>query len=418
MRKWSHRCDVAVIGAGLSGMMAAAAARARGASVALLADGHGALELSSGCIDLLGATPAGDPVVRPWRALAELETDHPYRLLGSDRVRAGLAAFQEISAQMGLPYSSAGAEENQWMATALGRLRPTYLRPPSARGLRPGGLLWVVGIRSMPEFHPGVVAEGLRHSLPETEILPVWVDLPPVNGQSLIHPLQVARHLDDQEGRAALVQGLLAHRPSPAAPRLILFPAVLGIDRTAEVQRALAEALGAQVAEVPLLTPSVPGLRLAAGLRRYLERVGVDLRMGLQVTSAQLSGDRVESLQAGSAGGTVEIRPCAVVLATGGLLGRGFETEGRTVREVVFGLPVESPLPGAWASEELLPAAGHGFVRSGIRTGSDLRPEGYSNLYVCGRALAGYDPYAEGSGGGVALATGWYAGERAGGAAR
>jgi glycerol-3-phosphate dehydrogenase subunit B len=61
---------------------------------------------------------------------------------------------------------------------------------------------------------------------------------------------------------------------------------------------------------------------------------------------------------------------------------------------------------------------GHAFVKAGIRTDETLRPRGWQNLYVCGKLLAGYDPYAEGSGGGVAVATGWRAGMLAGGAVR
>lgn len=415
MRKSGIACDVAVIGAGLSGMLAAAAARQQGARVVLLADGHGALELSSGCIDLLGATPDGRAVERPWEALSLLEPGHPYSLLGPARVRAGLEAFRQICAEMDLPYSPEAEEENQWQATALGRLRPTYLSPPSGLGLKEGEPLWVVGIRSMPELHPEVVAAGLQQSLPGSAVTPVWADLPLVNGQPLAHPLQVARLLDGAEGRSALVRSLWANRPAGPAPAGILFPAVLGIDQNEAVRTAIADAFGAPVGEIPLLSPSVPGLRLAGRLRCYIEMQGVDLRMGLQVTGARSTCRQVEVVEAQSAGGPVEVRARAVVLATGGLLGRGMEPRGRHLQEIVFGLPVECPEPGQWAQQELLPAGGHAFLRAGMRTDGRLRPDGYDNLYVAGRALAGYDPYGEGSGGGVAIATGWYAGLLAGG---
>ena len=50
--------DVIVIGAGLSGLMAAEAAQSQGARVLLLAKGMGSLPLTTGCIDGLGYFPS------------------------------------------------------------------------------------------------------------------------------------------------------------------------------------------------------------------------------------------------------------------------------------------------------------------------------------------------------------------------
>jgi glycerol-3-phosphate dehydrogenase subunit B len=406
---------VAVIGAGLSGMMAAAAARRSGARVVLLADGHGALELASGCIDLLGATPAG-PVTRPWEALAGIDAGHPYRLLGPERIRAALTAFGQIMADEGMPFEAAADEShqecNQWMATALGGLRPTYLRPASALPVAAGRPIWICGFRGLREFQPEVVAAGLQESLPGTPVTVVWVDLP----EAVRHPVQLAHLLDRPQVRQALAQRLRASLPPGPPPALALFPAVLGIHQPEAVRAALAEAIGAPVSEVPLLSPSVPGLRLAKRLRRHLERSGVEVHLPVRVTGALRAGSRVERLTAETAGGPVEVRAAAYVLAAGGLLGQGLAVTGRRLVEPIFGLPVHQP-GGPWAEPVLLPETGHPFVRAGVRTDAQLRPEGFTNLFVCGRMLAGYDPYGERSGGGVAIATGWYAGELAGGAA-
>jgi len=134
----------------------------------------------------------------------------------------------------------------------------------------------------------------------------------------------------------------------------------------------------------------------------------VTLCLGTRVTGARLSGGRVAAVTAGA----TEFRAGSFVLATGGLLGQGLVVSHRTVEEPVFGLPVESL--GCWADESLLPRGGHPFVRAGIRTDEALRPAGLANLHVCGRMLAGYDPYVEASGGGVAIASGWRAGLLAG----
>lgn len=412
-RKLSY--DVVVIGGGLSGVLAAAGARRQGARVALLAEGQGMMELFSGCVDLLAAMPDGTPVTAPWEVLGNMPAGHPYALLGPDRVRDGLAAFQSVCTGMGQGYRAAPNLRNQWLVTAVGSLRPTFYVAPTMASPLPGEKILVVGFRGITEFNPVVVAEGLRAALPGTEAVGVWVDLP----DSLTLPIQVARAVDGADYRAELIRRVKAAVPAGMQPGLVLVPGVLGIERPTIARSELSAALGCTVSEVALLSPSLPGLRLANVWRRYLQQQGVDLRLGVKVTRATVpSGGRVEAVTGVGAGGSVEYQAGAFVLAAGGLLGCGLVSEGRQLVEPVFGLPVEVPAEGeAWASPELLPAGGHAFVRAGVRTGADLRPEGFENLYVCGRMLAGYDPYAEGCGGGVAVATGWYAGRRAGGVA-
>ncbi|BCV22921.1 hypothetical protein [Moorella sp. Hama-1] len=47
---------------------------------------------------------------------------------------------------------------------------------------------------------------------------------------------------------------------------------------------------------------------------------------------------------------------------------------------------------------------------TGVVVEKDLRVRGFTNLLACGRILGGHNPYSEGCGNGVALATAWMAG--------
>lgn len=419
MTKRTYTYDVVVIGGGLSGMMAAAGAEAKGARVALLTDGCGMLELTTGCVDLLGVTPDGQPVERPWEAFATLterEPLHPYALLGAEGVRDGLNAFRRIMAEVGCTYQCPDEQRNQWIVTSLGHLKPTYLTPEGIAVPRRGQTVRVIGFKGLRDFHPGVFAEGLRRSLPDTPVTWEWVELPPhtLGGPAELNALQVARLMDEPEYREKVLRNL---KPVTPAPDVVLFPAVLGVNRQAEVRSAFSQAVGAPVAEIPLMAPSLPGLRLARRLTRYLEDRRVDLFTAFRVTESEAADGRVTAVRGYGAGRETEFRAKAFVLATGGLLGQGLEVREKSLREPIFGLPVQAPEDGAdhWASREMMPAGGHPFLRCGIRTDAHLRPSGWTNLHVCGRMLADYDPYTAFCGGGVAVATGWRAGQLAGG---
>ena len=414
MRNRSLSYDVVVIGGGLSGALAAASARRMGARVAVLAEGAGMMELSSGCIDLLGSMPDGRPVDRPWESLVELiaaQPDHPYALVGLDAIGDAMAAYHFLCTMMGKTYRISGDAQNQWLVTATGHLRPTYYAASGMVAPRPDEPLWVVGFTGMTEFHPGVVAEGLRQSLPDAPVTWSWVDLPESDD---VHPLRIALRMEDPAYRKAFIDRLVAARPDGFTRGLVLLPAVLGLDQAKLVRGEIRTALGAPISEVSLLSPSIPGLRLSALWSRYLQQDEVDLVLGVRVTDADVVSGRVLGVRAHGPGGTVEYQAGAFVLAGGGLLGRGLVEEGRSLVEPIFGLPVELPDPATrWAEPELLPVQGHSFVQAGVRVDKTLRPAGWENLFVCGKMLAGYDPYGTGCGGGVAVATGWQAGRLA-----
>ena len=80
--------DVAVIGAGYAGLMAAYAAQQSGRNTLLIAKGHGGTHLRTGCIDVLGYVD-NQRVDRPLAAVSELATTqptHPYAVLGAEAV--------------------------------------------------------------------------------------------------------------------------------------------------------------------------------------------------------------------------------------------------------------------------------------------------------------------------------------------
>ena len=107
------------------------------------------------------------------------------------------------------------------------------------------------------------------------------------------------------------------------------------------------------------------------------------------------------------------------MLATGGLVGGGIDTDRESVREPVFGCHVPHPDDRYdWAEGRAF--GEHAFARFGVVPDGSLRPTGpdgeaaFENLRAAGSVLGGADFAAEKSGGGISLATGYVAGRTAG----
>jgi glycerol-3-phosphate dehydrogenase subunit B len=98
------------------------------------------------------------------------------------------------------------------------------------------------------------------------------------------------------------------------------------------------------------------------------------------------------------------------VLASGGFASGGIELDSHWVtHERVLGLPLrgvpaegEARFVDRYLDEQPL-------ARVGVAVDSDLRAEGAENVLVAGAALPGAIPWREGSGEGIALASGYRA---------
>jgi glycerol-3-phosphate dehydrogenase subunit B len=403
----SHH-DVVVIGTGLAGLTAAVRLARSGARVLVLAKGVGATHLTGGTIDVLGYAP--QRVERPGEALAGLGPEHPYARVGTQRVAAALDWFKELIAGGSLaPYAYTGSlEENLVLPTAVGVAKPTALAPLTmARGdLRGLEAVVAVGFRGLKDYHAGLLADGLRRTLP-ARATELQLD---VEGRPEFNALGLARAFDHRDFRRTVI-AQLSSRPQPA--EAVAFPAALGIAAPHDVWHELERGLGRPVFEVPTLPPSVPGMRLFAILREALRRAGGRLLLNNVVVGADHAGSRVRALRVRVGLREVHYSADWVVLATGGFASGGLELDSSwRVRETALDLPVANvPGPGStrFAPEYF---AAHPMGRAGVAVDARLRPVGadgepvFENVLVAGATLAGAQPWKEKSGDGLSVSTG------------
>ena len=410
--------DVAVIGAGMSGMAAALFAAQRGLS-AILIGSSGGLLFASGLLDLLAVHPV--PERRLWSspyaalaALAREQPEHPLARIDPSSIRMAFEAFVSALTSAGLAYAPLG-ERNSDVLTSIGTVKTSFGVPltmvagVAALETRPPCLL--LDFRGLREFSARQIAATLADGWPQ--LRHQRIDFPGFETMAEVNAVHLARALEIPETRYRLMALI---RPLLGDARVLGLPAVLGLGRSREVHAAFEMDLGLSVFEIPTMPTSVPGLRLQGALEAVASVHGVR-RRHTSVRALSFDGGTAQ-LDLDVPGGE-RVSASAVVLATGRFNSRGITADRHGVRESLLGLPVQQPASrDAWHQREFLDPAGHAINRAGLRTDGAWRPldtsgkPAWQNLFAIGSLLADQDWMRAKCGSGLAIATAWAAMEQ------
>lgn len=395
------RSDAIILGAELDGLLAATHLLERGFSVQMLSQGASSLHHAPAGVHLLGfAGPMGaERVTDPFGAMGALAPSHPYAKLGARVVSEALAWFHDLCDRIGCPFDLAAQNLTALSPIGLGApIAGRFAHQATHEALR-GKVVALVSLDRLRDLSCDLLAAALKWNGVSAHVIAA-----PLPGP--VHePVALAKSFDTLADPHAYFSALKPKLPKGA--QVALFPAILGLDRHLQVVAAAEATLGLPCLEVPLLPPSVPGLRLEHALRRHLDGLAVE-------TNANIRIDRTEALAQGirihDAQGRLHEAKVAV-LATGGVLMGGIEVQSTGLaRETLFDLPIHQGAPLQAADVEQTLAALH---LTGVETGATLTPAGLRNIFVTGRSLAHWNPSEESSLEGVALATGWFAARQA-----
>ena len=363
----------------------------------------------------------------PYQAVDDLPDNHPYRLIGTEHLRAGMEWYRRALPDFWAPTNATNT--NTFLASALGSVRPTYLVPQTcaAGALRDQMKLLVVGLKQFKDFPATLIADNLnraeRFSLSARA---VTLDFSGRGHEADVTATDYARNFDvadlDPQRAAKLRQKFATLlNDSVQTGETILIPALLGLSpQTFSEFQALVHA---PVAEVPTVPPSILGRRAYDILVNSCRKARLDIHTNCAVLSAYSLDGTVAALRVARAGGVDEVKVDAVLDAAGGMTSGNFERDSHlNIQEKVFNLPVFTPAPNATGylnsihqidlenRQEL-----ERVLMSGVAVDNTMRPVDasghrlYDNVFCLGEMLGACAPWRELSGEGLALGSAWAA---------
>jgi glycerol-3-phosphate dehydrogenase subunit B len=417
--------DCIVIGGGLSGLTCGIKLASEGVRVAVISSGMNALHFSSGSIDVFGYTQSGSKIRKPFdhiESLAGASPEHPYSRIGAKAVRDSMDFFREEVAKAGLVMNHE-RDENHVRATGMGVMKVTFL---SQEGVYNQKLkeavarrekIAVLNFYGYRDYYAALTVQQLKKypALKDTEIVTGEISLPFYTGtQKNLHEfrsIDLAR-VFDTEKYLPRIAGEIVKKAQGA--RIVSLPAFIGIENFSRIHTRLEELTGSLIYEIPTLPPSILGLRLDNALRSRFAFYGGEYSAADKVIAGTVENGRLAHIRTENYEGTMH-KAAFFVMSTGSFFSGGLRSTFNSLDEPIFGLKINAPQSRReWYSQKFFDKKSHPFLSYGVETDGELHPtlqDGncIENLFCTGAILSDYDPVQEGSGGGVAVSTGYFA---------
>lgn len=400
--------DTIIIGGGLAGLICGLRLQKAGQNCAIVSSGQSALHFSSGSFDLLGRLPDGTIVDKPLEAMESLGENHPYSIIGKEKVAAYAAEAPKMLKDLGIGVTG-DASANSWRITPTGERKPSWLTlddftPLASRDSKIGDKILIVNILGYLDFNTKFLADSFEKQNSVCRISSIKLDEMERlrKNPSEMRASNIARVMDREEvwtKAAEQIKGTIKDEDT------VVLPAVFGL-KDPSVPEKIRKSIGVKTMFVATMPPSVPGIRTQMTLKAEFEKAGGRFLLGDTVTDAVFGKDgKIESIETANFD---DIRMYAdnFVLATGSFFSKGMIATPEKVYEPVFGIDLTfGEKREDWFDRNFWNR--QDYISYGAKVNSSLNPSidgmTINNLYVAGSLLGGSNTLYEGSGGGIAI---------------
>ena len=402
--------DTVIIGGGLSGLICGIRLQKAGKKCAIVSAGQSAMHFSSGSFDLLGRLPDGTDVDKPLEALKSLPEDHPYSILGEEKVRKYAEEASAFLNGCGIKVDG-DAAVNTWRISPTGARKPSWLTLGDFTALKTkdekiGNKALIVNILGYLDFNTKFLADSFERQGTICRISSVKLEEMERlrKNPSEMRATNIARVMDRDgvwEKAAEQVKGMLKDED------IVVLPAVFGLKDGSVIEK-IREAIGVKTVFVSTMPPSVPGIRTQMTLKAEFERAGGRFLMGDTVVEADFNEDGTVKSIGTQNFGSIRLYADNFVIATGSFFSKGLIATPDRIFEPVFGVDLSYDEGrdqwfdrNFWNKQNYISYGAK--VSKFLHASIDGKP--IANLYAIGSIIAGSNTLYEGCGGGIALLT-------------
>ncbi len=408
--------DNIIIGGGLSGLTCGIKLAEQGKKCAIVSTGQSAIHFFSGSLDLLGKL-GGQEVENPLEAIKKLPNIHPYQRVGFENISRLADEAPLLLNRAGLNFMGQ-ANQNHFVLTPMGIMKPTWLTLDDftrfdQKEIFPWKKAVILNFSGFLDFHTLFVQDGLKKFDVDAQIKNFAMkEFEAIRrNPSEMRSTNIAKVFD--QGVDALNEFAQKVNLLSEGFEVVILPAVFGLFNK-NVVADIKSKLNKPLVLLPVIPPSVPGIRTQILLRKRFEALGGTYFLGDNVEEGTFEGNRLVSIQTNNHG-DIKLEADQFVLASGSFYSKGIVATREKVYEPILGLDIDGDMDSdKWLDNKFF--NDQPYMHYGVKADSDFRAvmNGHSieNLYVTGSVLGGANALKEGSGAGISLLTSLHVAEQ------